>query len=386
MKGHVRERGKGNWYAVLDVRDPATGKRRRKWHSLKAKGKREAQAECAKLIAAMDTGGYVETIGLTVARFMRDRLALWEASGRVGSRTLQRYRELVENQISPRLGQVRLQKLTTLDIERWHASLLTSGHKGGQRGVSTRTIRHAHTLLKQMLAEAMKHGLVVRNVAAVQSPPKIESDEVQIVGADRLKELLARLRGHALYPKAALALFAGLRRSELMALRWRHIDFDRRVLQVRDALEETRANGIRVKGPKSKAGRRDITMPDILLDALRAHRQSQLELRLQLGLGRPDGDDLLFPNIDGGLTSPQQLSSQWFVFAKSIGMPDVTFHALRHTHAAQLIDAGVDVMMIAKRLGHARASTTLNHYGHLFRSTDDKAAAAINSAITGWKG
>jgi len=113
-----------------------------------------------------------------------------------------------------------------------------------------------------------------------------------------------------------------------MALRWRHIDFDRRVLQVRDALEETRANGIRVKGPKSKAGRRDITMPDILLDALRAHRQSQLELRLQLGRGRPDGDDLLFPNIDGGLTSPQQLSSQWFVFAKSIGMPDVTFHAL----------------------------------------------------------
>ena len=82
---------------------------------------------------------------------------------------LQRYRELVDKQISPRLGQVRLQKLTTLDIERWHASLLTSGHKGGQRGVSTRTIRHAHTLLKQMLAEAMKHGLVVRNVAAVQS-------------------------------------------------------------------------------------------------------------------------------------------------------------------------------------------------------------------------
>jgi hypothetical protein len=129
MKGHVRERGKGNWYAVLDVRDPATGKRRRKWHSLKAKGKREAQSECSKIIAAMDTGGYVETIGLTVAQFMRDRLALWEASGRDGSRTLQRYRELVENQISPRLGQVRLQKLTTLDIERWHASLLTRATK-----------------------------------------------------------------------------------------------------------------------------------------------------------------------------------------------------------------------------------------------------------------
>ena len=291
---------------------------------------------------------------------------------------------MVDNQISPGLGQVRLQKLTTLDIERWHASLLVGGRKGGERGVSTRTIRHAHTLLNLALAEAMKHGLVVRNVTAMQSPPKVDADEVQIVGPDRLKELLARLNGHPLYPKAALALFAGLRRSEVMALNWRNIDFDRKVLQVRAALEETRAHGIRVKPPKSKAGRRDIAMPDILVDALRAHRQAQLELRLQLGLGRPNGDNLLFPNIDGGLTSPQQLSSQWFVFAKSIGMGDVTFHALRHTHVAQLIDAGVDVTMIAKRLGHARASTTLNHYGHLFRSTDDKAAAAINSAVKGW--
>lgn len=219
----------------------------------------------------------------------------------------------------------------------------------------------------------------MKNVASTENPPKVEGGEVQIVGADRLKELLARLDGHPLYPKAALALFAGLRRGEVMGLRWRHVD-----LEVRDALEETRANGIRVKPPKSRAGRRDIVMPDILIDALRAHRQAQLELRLRLGLGKLSGDDLLFPNIDGGLTSPQQLSSQWFVFAKSIGMGDVTFHALRRTHVAQLIDAGVDVMMIAKRLGHARASTTLNHYGHLFRSTDDKAAAAINSAVKGW--
>jgi integrase len=383
MRGHIRERSPGHWAIIFDMRDPATGRRKRKWHSFKGT-KRAAQAECARLLTVMNTGGYVETTRLTVERFMRDRLALWEASGRIGSRTLQRYRELVENQINPLIGEIRIQKLTTLDIERWHASLRVGGRKGGQHGVNTRTIRHAHTLLSQVLAEAMKHGLVVRNVATVQSPPKVDSDEVQIVGADRLKELLARLDGHPLYPKAALGLFAGLRRGEVMALRWHHVDLDRRVLQVRDALEETRAYGIRVKPPKSKAGRRDIAMADILVDALRAHRQAQLELRLRLGLGKLSGDDLLFPNIDGGLTSPQQLSSQWFVFAKSIGMRDVTFHALRHTHVAQLIDAGVDVMMIAKRLGHARASTTLNHYGHLFRSTDDKAAAAINSAIKGW--
>src|SRR5262249_7476805 len=148
MRGSIRQRGKsGKWYAILDVKD-AAGRRKRKWHVLQAKGKREAENECAGLVKAMADGAYVETAKLTVEHFMRDRLTLWETSKRIGSRTLQRYRELVDNQISPRLGQVRLQKLTTLDVERWHASLLVDGRKGGQHGVSTRTIRHAHTLLR----------------------------------------------------------------------------------------------------------------------------------------------------------------------------------------------------------------------------------------------
>ena len=117
MKGHVRERGAGNWYAVLDVRDPATGKRRRKWHRLKANGTREAQAACAKLIADLKEGSYVEPSRTTVDQYLRSRLEQWRASGAISAKTHERYAELIANQISPHIGAKPLQKLRAIDIE-----------------------------------------------------------------------------------------------------------------------------------------------------------------------------------------------------------------------------------------------------------------------------
>jgi integrase len=112
---------------------------------------------------------------------------------------------------------------------------------------------------------------------------------------------------------------------------------------VREALEHTKAYGIRFKPPKSKAGRRDITLPDILVATLREYRKAQLELRMKFGAGKLPDDALLFGDIKGNPPSPNAFSAAWSDFAKRIGLPDVTFHALRHTHASQLIDAGVDM-------------------------------------------
>lgn len=163
--------------------------------------------------------------------------------------------------------------------------------------------------------------------------------------------------------------------------RWGRVDLERNVVSVRDALEKTKAHGIRFKPPKSKAGRRDITLPEVLFDLLREHRKAQLELRLKLGASRLPDDALLFGDIDGNPPSPNALIAAWSDFAERIGAPDVTFHALRHTHASQLIDAGVDIVTISKRLGHAKPDITLRIYAHLFRKDDGKAAAAINAAL-----
>ena len=178
-----------------------------------------------------------------------------------------------------------------------------------------------------------------------------------------------------------VALFTGMRLGEVLALRWSRIDLDGKRLLVREALEPTKG-GVGFKTPKTKAGRRDITLPDILVGVLREHRRAQLQLRMQLGLGRPD-DALLFSQLDGSPLHPSNVSSDWGEFAGRIGMPEITFHGLRHTHASQLIASGVDIVTISKRLGHARPSVTLAIYAHMFTSDDSKAAAAINAALAG---
>ncbi len=379
MKGHIRERSPGHWAIVIELRDETTGKRKRKWHSFRGT-KREAQIERARLIASVGEGTYVERSKKTVAEFVRTRVDLWEAAGDISARTAQRYRQLVENQIVPHLGAKALQKLKPLDIEEWHTTLKNQGRVRGEGGVAARTIGHAHRVLGKALRDAAKNELVTRNVAKVQPAPKVSENDIVIV--QDVPDLLSKLSGTRLHIQAMLALFTGMRLGEILALRWNRVHLDRKVAEVREALEQTKAHGVRFKLPKSKAGRRDITLPDILVDVLREHRKAALELRMQLGAGKLPDDALLFATIEGGgPLSPNAISAAWADFAESIKMPDVTFHALRHTHASQLIDQDVDIVTISKRLGHSKPDITLRIYAHLFRKDDSKAAAAISTVF-----
>jgi integrase len=187
--------------------------------------------------------------------------------------------------------------------------------------------------------------------------------------------------GRNLCVPALLLLLTGMRRNEVLALRWGRVDLGRNIIKVQESLEFTKAHGIRFKPPKSKAGRRDITLPDFLVETLREYRKAQLELRLKLGAGKLQDDDLLFTDIGGAPLSPNAVSAAWSDYATRIGLPEVTFHALRHTHASQLIDQGVDIVTISKRLGHAKPDITLRIYAHLFRKDDGKAAEAINAIL-----
>jgi integrase len=380
MKGHIVERSPGHFAIVLDLK--VGGARKRKWHSFKGT-KREAQVECARLIAAMDEGAYVEKNKLTVKQFLNDRLAAWEAAKRIAPKSAERYRELLDGQILPHLGEKLLQKLTVKDVEDWHGTLISSGRKDGKGGIAARSVGHAHRLLNRMLKEAQRFDLIVKNpIVDNESLPKVRQQEVQIVSEDQLPVLLEKIRGHKIESVALLALFCGLRRGEILALKWGNVDLDRSVLRVRHSLEETRAGGVRFKEPKSKAGRRDVTLPDVVVGVLRRHRIEQLKLRAKLGLGRPSDDDLVFWQLNGQPIGPRHFSANvWPAAARKIGMPEITFHSLRHTHASQLIAAGVDVVTISKRLGHSSPNITLGTYAHLFATGDERAAKAINEAL-----
>jgi integrase len=161
-------------------------------------------------------------------------------------------------------------------------------------------------------------------------------------------------------------LATGMRRGELLAVRLSDVDLDGAKIRIERSLEETK-KGLRFKEPKTKHGNRTISLPPNAVAALRERRRKLLETRMALGLGKPDADTLVFGEVDGSPTPPNRLARRWQDACVSLGLPRVSFHALRHTHASALIAAGLDVVLISRRLGHANPTVTLNVYGHQAR-------------------
>jgi integrase len=256
--------------------------------------------------------------------------------------------------------------------------------EGGKDGaaLSATTVGHAHRVLHRLLVRAVKDELIARNVAAIIKPPKPSEREIEILAADQLTTVLGRLNGHELEPIAVSALGSGARRGELLALTRGHINLDKGTMRIERSLEQTRA-GLKFKTPKTKNSRRTISLPPVAVEALRAHLLRQLETRMALGQGKPDGRALVFSKIDGSPIPPNDLSRDWRRFIVSRKLPAVTLHGLRHTHVSALISRGVDVLTISRRIGHANAAITLRVYGHLFEQNDGAAVNAIEAALRG---
>jgi integrase len=227
------------------------------------------------------------------------------------------------------------------------------------------------------LQRAVEAETLSRNVASVIRPPKVEAQEIEILSARQMADVLEKL---TFYPIVALALAPGMRRGELLAMRWQDVDLDGGTLRVERSLEET-GRGLRFKEPKTKHGRRTISLPPSAIEALRMHRRQQLELRMALGKGRPERATLIFSTIEGGPLSPDNLSRDWRRVTAARELPPVTFHALRHSHASALIASGLDVLTVSRRLGHGSPVITLNTYGHLFSKSDTAAASVIEAAL-----
>jgi integrase len=379
MSGHVRRRGAKSWELKFDLgRDPLTGKRQVRYHSFKGT-KRQAEVELANLIAAHSKGEYVDPSRTTVAEFL-DR---WErdwASLNVSPKTLERYSELLRNHVRPHVGGTAIQKLAPVHLSELYGKLLREGGAKG-RPLAARTVGHVHRVLHRALGHAVKWGVVQKSAADHVEPPRVPHSEIEILRADDVRAVLQGLRGKSLYTIAAAALGTGMRRGELLALRWRDVDLDRGLVRVEQALEYTKAGGCRFKAPKTKHGRRTITIPPALISELRAHRRAHQERSLALGVGKLGDEALVFPAAEGGPRNPTTLTKRWSAAMAAIERAGITFHSLRHTHASNLIAAGLDVLTISRRLGHGSPAITLGVYGHLFADTDDRAAAVMEAAL-----
>jgi len=377
MKGHLRERpkGSGNWYAVLDMRDAATGKRKRKWNSLNAKGKREAQIECARLISEMKNGTALDATRVTLREYLVRWLAHIETQ--VSPRTGENYREAVTYWIVPALGNVTLAKLTPEQIARAYSDALAHGGKKGT-SLAPRTIVAMHRVLSQGLKQAVLWNLIPKNPAAFCKPPRVERKEMKVLDLDATAALIARAQGGPLHMPLMLLALCGLRRGEAVALRWNRFELDRGRLVVSTSIEET-AQGTREKPPKSGRAR-TVDLPALLVEELRRHRIRQAEELLRLGIRQTD-DTHVCLRADATPWAPRLLSIAVATLIRASGLPRVRLHDLRHGHATHLLQANTHPKVVQERLGHASIVMTMDTYSHVMPSMQADAANTIDVAM-----
>lgn len=364
MTGHIRQRGKASFEIKFDVGpDPKTGKRRIRYASFKGT-RREANIELARLVSEHAAGDSVDPSKATLAQYL-DR---WErdwASINVGAKTFETYSGITRKHIRPRIGSIAIQKLKAVHLNEMYAALLRDG-------LAARTVGHCHRVLHRALTHAVAWSVVRQNVAAHVTPPRVPSTEIAILTAAEVQAVLKTLKGRMLYPIGLTALGTGMRRGELCGLRWKDVDFERALLRVEQSVEQTK-RCLTIKSPKTRHGRRTITLPASLVTELKAHWKRQQEQRLKIGLGKAPADSLVFATWEGKTRSPDGLTKEWSKAMEAVGI-DATLHSLRHTHASHLIASGLDVLTISRRLGHGSPTITLAVYGHLFTNTDDRAA------------
>jgi integrase len=285
--------------------------------------------------------------------------------------TYQRYRTTLDRHILPELGHIPLQKLTPQHVQKFYASKL-------QEGLSPNTIRLIHGTLHKALKNAVRWNLVPRNICDAVSPPKRTTRrEMHVLTIEQAQQLLETAIGHRLEALLTVAVATGMRRGELLALRWQDINFETSSLYICRSVSRLTGHGFVESEPKTAASRRKITLPQFALEALRVHRTRQLEARLKAG-ERWEDRDLVFPNIWGGFLSTNRLFSSFIALLKDAGLPHVRFHDLRHSAATILLVMGAHPKVVQELLGHSRIAMTLDIYSHVLPSMQEEIMDKLN--------
>lgn len=385
MRGHIHKRqwnGRGGkpqtlWYAVVDVGHGDDGKRKQKWHG-GFKTKREAERVLAEVLQTVEQQTYVAPQRLTLAEFVvSEWLPIMQTQVKVS--TWDSYRRNLQKHVLPVLGSRPLQQLTAAHLNALYRSLLEPGGKPGARALAPKTVRNIHIVISKVLSDAMDHGAIGRNVAANARPPKHRASragEMQFWTPEELAEFLQSVRDDELYALWHLAAMTGLRRGELLGLRWQDIDMKRKRLAVRQTLISV-AYEVQLSTPKSHTAR-VIDLDAATLDVLVQHRRRQ---NSEIPSSNPGFEDAVFRKANGGPLHPDVVRTMFDRRVKRSSVHRIRFHDLRHTHATIALRAGVPVKVMSERLGHATPAFTLQQYAHVIPGMQAEAAEAISNLI-----
>jgi integrase len=385
MQGHIHKRvhttkgGKQTtrWYVVVDVGTNADGRRRQKWHG-GFRTRKEAEVARAKLVDDLHTGSYV----------MPDRLTFgdWVATSwlpmtemRVKPSTFHSYRRNLEIHVLPVIGSRPLQHLTPLMLNALYSKLQAEGSGNGP--LSAKTVRYIHTTIHKALEDAVDAGVLSKNAAERAKPPRPGRRGTGTVGSWESHELahfLESVRGTRLAAVWRLAAMTGMRRGEILGLRWSDVDLDAARLSVRQAVVAV-AYEVITSTPKSHNAR-VIDLDRATVDLLRSHHQQQRVEQLEWGLDYEE-HDLVAARENGSPIHPHSFSQMFAQRVKQVGIRAIRLHDLRHTHATLALKAGVPVKVVSERLGHESPAFTLKQYAHVIPGMQAATAALVAELI-----
>jgi integrase len=368
-----------SWTITYD-RDPGADGKRRQQTEGRFATRREAERRLAEVGASMQRGAYVEPSNLTVATFLVDEwLPAIEATVRAS--TFFSYSGHVRRHVVPRIGGLRLQDLTGGRLNAFYATLLSEGRRDGS-SLAPATVRRVYATLHRALGDAVRWGRLVRNPADAADPPQAASQsDKKVWTASELERFLGYLEGDRLRPAFLVAALTGMRRGEVLGLRWDDLDLDAGYLSVRRS-RTCVGYEVRVEPPKTKRGERRIDLGRRTVATLRAWRKAQLEERLSWGEAWSD-TGYVFTREDGAPVHPDRFSKLFARTIREAGLPRIPLKNLRHTHATLLLKAGVHPKVVQERLGHASIAITLDTYSSVSQGMQAEAAELGETAVFG---
>ncbi len=286
----------------------------------------------------------------------------------------QQYRSAVKNHLIPGLGHLPIQKITAAKIQAFYAEKLNNG-------LAPRTITFIHAVLHSALENAVKWGLVSRNVAKLVSLPRTQRYEAKTLTAEEAKKLIETAQESRIEVLLVVAVTTGMRRGELLALHWDDVDFEQGVVYVHRTVNRVTGHGFKETEPKTKSSRRRIVLPDIAVEALKEHRLHQDQIRVKAGEKWYE-QGIIFCNRHGRFLNPERVVALFHRLLADAGLPDMRFHDLRHSAATILLVAGVHPKVVQERMGHSSIAMTMDIYSHVLPSMQQEVADKIDDMFS----
>lgn len=365
--GQIKKKG-SSWYFVAEVgKDPLTGKRKRKKQSFKTK--KEAEKALALIEAEVYKGVYLEPSNTYFKEYLYDWFKIKKNS--VGIQTAEVYSGYIKNRIIPPLGHIQLSRLTPMLLQGYVNDLKENGLASG-------TIKKIYTIIKGALDHAVNMGLLVSNPITKVQLPKDDKKEMTVWNVNEVKTLLKAARNDRLYIAFHLAITTGMRRGEILGLRWKDVELDKCMLSVRQTLSKDGKQFL--NGAKTDSSIRSIKLSEETITVLRKQKAMIAKEKLQSG-PEYNNYDLVVCTLKGTPMNPANLKRTFTRLIKEAKLPRIRFHDLRHTHATMLLSQGIHAKVVSERLGHSNIKITLDTYSHVLPNMQEEAANQIDALL-----